>query len=342
MSLATGIEWTDATWNPVRGCSRVSEGCRNCYAERIAARNFPAHRSPTTGEAFAVLTDSGPRWTSTVELIESKLTEPLRWKKSRRIFVNSMSDLFHEGLPDEAIDRVFALMALTPHITYQVLTKRAERMRQWSKIPYPPDRLDAAMATMDVEQREEFQWPLPNVWLGVSVENQETADSRISELLRTPAALRFISYEPALGPLDVRKYLPFARCPWCDRNRDEQHKPSCSRQGVVSTASDNRDPMPWLDWVIAGGESGPGARPAHPDWFRSISDQCQAASVPFFFKQWGEYHPADQYAIERGITGAHEYVNHQLMLRVGKKAAGALLDGQTYKQFPGEVLAYGA
>ena len=280
MSLSTGIEWTDATWNPVRGCSRVSEGCRNCYAERIAARNLPGMRSPTNPLAtFAIQTSDGPRWTGKVELIEEKLTEPLHWKKPRRVFVNSMSDLFHESLPDEAIDRVFAVMALCPQHTFQVLTKRPERMRQWCERlqkmadDWAPHTVAKTFTASDVLNfrwmHETFgrgpafpntSWPLPNLWLGVSVENQETADSRIPELLRTPAALRFISYEPALGPLgDNLWWLWPKRC------------------------------VTRIDWVIAGSESGPGSRPDHPDWFRSVRDQCQAAGVPFFMKQITEH-----------------------------------------------------
>lgn len=192
----TKIEWTDETWNPTRGCSRVSEGCRYCYAERQAARNLPGSRSPTTGEAFAILTDSGPRWTGKVELIESKLTEPLHWKTPRRVFVNSMSDLFHEQLPDEAIDRVFAVMEVTRHITYQVLTKRAERQRA-----YIINRWRRVGGLLS----EQGKRPLDNVWLGVSVEDK-TNKYRIDLLRQTPAAVRFLSIEPLLediGELDL-------------------------------------------------------------------------------------------------------------------------------------------
>ena len=207
---STSIEWTDMTWNPTRGCSPVSPGCKNCYAEAFAARNLPSSRSPITGEAFAIIRSDGPHWTGRVELIESKLLEPLHWKKLRRVFVNSMSDLFHENLPDEAIDRVFAVMALTPHITYQVLTKRAERMRE-----YLTHRLrDINWRTIMRREHNEavaairMHWPLPNVWLGVSVEDQQRADERIPQLLRTPAAKRFVSYEPALAAVDFMKWLP--------------------------------------------------------------------------------------------------------------------------------------
>ena len=315
----TKIEWTDRTWNPVRGCSRVSEGCRRCYAERIFARNLPAMRSPTTKEPFAIMTPSGPRWTGKVELIESKLTEPLHWKKAQRVFVNSMSDLFHEALPDDAIERVFAVMALCPHITFQVLTKRPERMLKW----FTPDwdalretweKVRVQMALLKRTMSEEWNWPLPNVWLGVSVEDQATADARIPLLLQTPAAIRFVSYEPALGPVDFSNYVYQCYQPVKDFPRERPAK------------------FPALNWIIAGGESGPGARPPHyPDWFRSVRDQCQAANVAFFFKQWGEFSFRETYPV--GLSGGVGFPE-VIALRVGKKKAGALLDGREWKEFP--------
>jgi protein gp37 len=303
------IEWTDRTWNPTRGCSMAkgseSGGCLNCYAARMAARNLPGFRSPSTGDPFARLMPSGPRWTGKVELIESKLTEPLHWKKPQRVFVNSMSDLFHEALPDDAIERVFAVMALCPHITFQVLTKRPERMLKY--LSSDDNNASACMAE-DVLLQEisgvatmGHRWPLSNVWLGVSVEDQATADARIPLLLQTPAAIRFVSYEPALGPVD---FTGTGWNLWMEK----------------------------LSWIIAGGESGPGARPPHPDWFRSARDQCKAAGVAFFFKQWGEYHPITR------TDGIHESpfgpAGSQHMIRVGKKKAGALLDGREWKEFP--------
>lgn len=267
------ISWTDATWNPVRGCSRVSEGCRNCYAERQAARNFPGHRSPTTGEAFAVLTDSGPHWTGKVELIESKLTEPLHWKKPRRVFVNSMSDLFHEALPTRAIVRCFAVMNLTPWITYQILTKRASRMPLLIDEQMGLAARDCASVMIGRVGRRGKNivtdtWPLPNVWLGVSVEDQPTADARISELLRTPAALRFVSYEPALAEVDFTRWLPSP----------------CYGPNV---RTNDRGSSRVLDWIIVGGESGPGARPFDIEWARETIRRCKAAGVPVFVKQLG-------------------------------------------------------
>lgn len=335
--MSTKIEWTDFTWNPVRGCTRVSEGCRNCYAERQAARGM----GPYANEAYAKSTEGGPRWTGRVELVESKLTEPLHkpsWR-GKRVFVNSMSDLFHESLPDEAIDRVFAVMALSPDVTYQVVTKRAERMARWfdrptghlnNVISLMTDRLSREIfgsryageeipffkeVPNPIVTRENGRWPLPNVWLMVSAEDQPTADERIPYLLKTPAAVRGVSYEPALGPVDFT--------PWIKH----------------------------LDWIIAGGESGPGARPAHPDWFRSARDQCAEAGTAFFFKQWGEWAPDPEglYSelpdsrwgtIDR--AGGFCYGGDNLigdpgivpMARVGKRNAGRLLDEREHSEFP--------
>jgi protein gp37 len=326
----TKIEWTDRTWNPVRGCSRVSEGCRNCYAERTAARfsnqvnlgdgsylaDGHGDKKPGLFDQFAIRTPSGPRWTGKVELIESKLTEPFHWKKSQRVFVNSMSDLFHEALPDEAIDRVFAVMALCPLITFQVLTKRPERMFDYfgEEIQRAVEIKTAAQVygAKKIAEAEFMPWPYRNIWLGVSVEDQATADERIPLLLQTPAAIRFVSYEPALGPVDFTVLQP---------NREVEIDSLNGRHGVYRPLRGSNEK---LDWIIAGGESGPGARPPKPDWFRSVRDQCIAADVPFFFKQWGEWGPFGQASV--GMKNA--------LVKIGKKKAGALLDGREWKQFP--------
>lgn len=317
----TSIEWTDRVWNPTRGCSRISEGCRNCYAERIAARFSDGREQKPVRQGefhgFAIRTPSGPRWTGKVELIESKLTEPLHWKKPQRVFVNSMSDLFHEALPDEAIDRVFAVMALCPQITFQVLTKRPARMLQWFKGDGRSRWEDhvynrAYLMSTKCSAAVPSTWPLPNVWLGVSVEDQATADERIPLLLQTPAAIRFVSYEPALGPVDFSDFLP---------GRINPH--------WTGHADDNPRSEWGLDWIIAGGESGSGARPPHPDWFRQVRDQCIAADVAFFFKQWGEWGIAlPEPGEPKGWTPLNQ------MWKFGKKKAGALLDGREWKQFP--------
>ncbi len=247
----TTIEWTNKTWNPVRGCSKVSEGCRNCYAISVAAR-FNGPGQPYEGLA----TRSPARWTGKVQFVESHLRDPLRWKKPSFVFVNSMSDLFHEEIPDEWIDRVFAVMAIASRHTFQVLTKRSGRMANYMRrLSRSYDRLETGARSVGYTLR--FQnipmvpWPIPNVWLGVSVENQAAADERIPLLLQTATVVRFLSCEPLLGPLDLGFGLSY------------------------------------VEWVIAGGESGPKARPCDEAWLRSLRDQCRTAGVPYFLKQLG-------------------------------------------------------
>lgn len=275
MSDKTGIAWTDATWNPLRGCSRVSEGCRNCYAEGVASR-FSGEGMPYHGLA------KDGRWTGEVRLVPEKLDQPLRWKKPRRIFVNSMSDLFHEQVSNETIDRVFAVMALVPQHTFQVLTKRPERMLRYlsgrlvnrckAAVDVPIEGVAALRSDIRCEMvrlgpyKGMEGWPLPNVHLGVSVEDQATADARIPVLLDTPAAVRFVSYEPALGPVDFRC------CSWC---------------GHFGAHDCGASPAVGLDWIIVGGESGPRARPCDVAWIRSTVKLCRAEGVSVFVKQLG-------------------------------------------------------
>jgi protein gp37 len=309
----SAIEWTDATWNPIRGCSRVSEGCRNCYAERVAAR------FARPGQAYAGLARWTPwkdgerdaRWTGEVRLVEAALDLPLRWKRPRRIFVNSMSDLFHEKVPDEWIDRIFAVMALSREHTFQVLTKRPERMRAYlEQVSDERDMqrwarwADIAKSPCAAGVFDELDWPLPNVWLGVSVEDQPTADERIPLLLLAPAAVRWVSYEPALGPVD------FTRVPW-----GWKYPLGSERERVYADALTDRlwlydegdVEQPRLDWLVVGGESGPGARPFDLAWARSAIAQCRAAGVPVFVKQLGSrpwwdgfgQPPADHVYLER-------------------------------------------
>lgn len=317
--MPTEISWTDETWNPLRGCTRVSPGCQHCYAERMSARGLPGHKSPTTGEPFAVMTPSGARWTGKVELIKSRLMEPLKWKKPRKIFVNSMSDLFHESVPDEWIVSIFQVMEKCPAHTFQILTKRGQRMfeflsrRRWRNLGHSPAMGgDHHVAVIPGEHRPDDAAFLPNVWLGVSVEDQQRADERIPWLLRTPAAVRFVSAEPLLGLLEISRYLqPY----WSPHS--------------------GADRPPWLDQVIVGGESGPGARPMRPDWVRSIRDQCIVAGVPFHFKQWGEYCDWDNLPDETyRRLDANGVQPCEGMIRVGKKWTGALLDGREWREFP--------
>jgi protein gp37 len=325
MSQTTGIEWTDATWNPVRGCSKVSAGCAHCYAETVAAR----FSGP--GQPYAGLVDEKGRWNGTVRLIEDHLEDPLRWKKPRRIFVNSMSDLFHESLSDQDIARVVAVMSHAPQHTFQVLTKR-------------PKRMQAFMSRVK---------PLPNLWLGVSVEDQAAANRRIPLLIRTPAAVRFLSCEPLLGPVNLDPTL-CGNCGGDEVNVGEDGTPWCPMCDDEEMGSAG-----WLDpdgigWVIVGGESGHNARPMHPTWARSLRDQCARNEVPFFFKQWGEWvtgSPTDserhRHEIDLGIPpvwptwigDAFGSVRggpapEQILRRVGKKTAGRVLDGLTHDGFP--------
>jgi protein gp37 len=327
----TKIEWTDATWNPVRGCTRVSEGCRNCYAEGVAAR-FSGRGLPYEG--LAERTSKGPRWTGKITLApEATLLQPLRWKRPRRIFVNSMSDLFHEGVPDEAIDRIFAVMALARHHTFQVLTKRPERMRSYLSTGF----FKRAAAVEALPEAAGFHgWPRvramalfnemqppPNVWLGTSVEDQAAADTRIPHLLATPAAVRFLSCEPLLGPVELTNID-------CHQRRD---LPGFYWINALTGEHDDMcrpcAPVPRIDWVIVGGESGPNARQMHPNWARTLRYQCAAAGVAYFFKQWGEW----------GRVGDQPGLDHlpedaDTMTRVGKAKAGRLLDGVEHNGMP--------
>lgn len=373
MSDHSRIEWTEATWNPVTGCSKVSQGCKNCYALREWPRLAAPRPKPNiyTGRAF---TD--------VRCHPERLDQPLRWTKPRRVFVNSMSDLFHEDIPDAFIDRVFAVMALTPRHTYQVLTKRPERMRDYlsggtidthgMRSSYRRDsiivdtiRWDQANERLPGHGLDGAPWPLENVWLGVSVEDQTTADERIPLLLQTPAAVRWISAEPCIGPIDLTSIPipPDALFPAYGTSHTFRFNALHS-----DDETHMHSPPHFINWVVVGGESGPNARPMHPEWARSLRDQCQAAGVPYFFKQWGEWKPqVDYYDHEhtdrdewcdvacedprvRLITrDGHDWVvgvpgngRHDgqppagtwVIERTGKKAAGRELDGRTWEEYP--------
>jgi protein gp37 len=270
MGEHTNISWSDATWNTIVGCSKVSEGCRHCYAETLALRfGWTPHEW------------AAPYAKENVTLKPQKLNLPLKWKEPKMIFVNSLSDVFHEVVPFEFVSRMFSVMAETPRHTYQILTKRPERMRQYINAVGNCWR-DGG--TVDFALPHITEWPLPNVWLGTSVEDQRAADERIPQLLDTPAAVRFLSCEPLLGPLDLRPYLWEAAGPeWAGEN-----------------------PSPDLGWVIVGGESGSHLTSADQDdrwmdpaWARGIRDQCVAAGVPFFMKQHSGKRPGQMpYIIE--------------------------------------------
>ena len=306
---------------------------------------------------FATRTPQGPRWTGRVELVPDALEIPLKRRKPTTYFVNSMSDLFHEALADDAIDRVFAVMALCPQHRFICLTKRAARMAWYCEEGVP------AQATADLADALGLQprcirpiphlppgrqwWPLPNVTLGVSCEDQAAADERIPHLLRTPAACRMVSLEPLLGPIDLKAWLTSAdaKRAYSYILREHQMDPA--------TIPAHLRIRPAPDWVIVGGESGPGARPMHPDWARSLRDQCTAAGVPFFFKQWGEWqngsdkrwngsivlsdgtvHP-ENYAPTGDLRNRWPEFKPTMMARVGKKVAGRLLDGRVWDERPG-------
>jgi protein gp37 len=288
MGDGTGIAWTDATWNPVRGCSRVSEGCRNCYAERIAARfsgpgkpfeGFAEHPAYSQGTPAACHRPARPRWTGKVALVPEKLDEPLHWRKPRRVFVNSMSDLFHESLPFEDIDLVFAAMAQAPRQTFQVLTKRPQRAREYFSKRDPHLAMTRCFRNFKDYEKPVGPWPLPNVWLGVSAEDQGTLRERAWTLLKTPAAVRFISLEPLLGPVDL--------------NEPELLCDAWRRGGTIGT---------YLDWVIVGGESGPKARPCDVAWIRRVVEQCRETKTAVFVKQLGARPTGEPWAVNRKFS----------------------------------------
>lgn len=275
--MSTKIEWCTETWNPIVGCTKVSPGCDHCYAERMAKRlkvmsekfdgkgNNIFHRS-ASGPYADVVSQNG-RWNGRTTFIPSALEKPLSWKKPRMIFVCSMGDLFHDTVSFSNILEVMFIANKCPQHTFLLLTKRPERMKEffteWASNPF-------------------FE-PLPNVWLGVTAENQMRANERVPILLSIPAAKRFVSVEPMLTQIDLVNV--FGDAPWTPGSRQ----------------------LGFIDWVICGGESGPGARPMDPDWVRILQSVCHCAGVPFFFKGWGG---------------------------VNKKAAGALLDGKKYKEYP--------
>jgi protein gp37 len=353
----TGIEWTDATWNPVVGCRKVSEGCRHCYAKTL---HDLRHAASKAGKRVPL---QYARPFEDVQVMPDRLEDPHHWRKPRRVFVNSVSDLFHEDVPDDFLARVFGVMRSEPRHTFQVLTKRPARMldfltrcrlceHDW--ITHDGTNPTAFGGT-GVIVGDPGTWPLPNVWLGVSVEDQQRADERIPHLLRTPAAVRFLSCEPLLGPVDLGQGIEpvhaddCLNCGWDGERFIDKEKyeftsrgdlicPECGYASGMTSAKAS-DESAGIDWVIAGGESGTGARPMHPDWVRSLRDQCQAAGVAFFFKQWGEFIPADW--DRGGPTGSFpvslsdfQEVNGYRCVRVGKKAAGRQLDGREWSEFP--------
>jgi len=349
MSGPTPIEWTDATWPIVAGCAPASPGCDHCYAARNTSgrlRNLPAYAGLATGGTF----------TGEIRLLPERLGWPLRQRKPRRIFVCSQSDLFHPGVPTEFIARTFAVMASCPQHTFQILTKRSARLRslltdecrcgvghppgthfrsamEWAATPHSPTHVPGLKSGL----ARRTGWPLPNVHIGVSVESQTYADRRIPRLLATPAAVRWISAEPLLGEIDLSDWIE-PECGACQGAGEINGGDGCPAR---CDGGRTRDPR--LDWVVAGGESGPGARPMHPDWARSLRDQCTTAAVPFCFKQWGDWtdtehgQAADGAAdllVRRVTAYKKQDVDGTTMLRLGKRRAGRVLDGRTWDEYP--------
>lgn len=286
MTDNTKIEWSDATWNPVTGCTKVSAGCDHCYAETFSER-FRG----TPGHYFEGGFD--------LQLRPDKLDLPLRWTRPRKVFVNSMSDLFHDDISADYIIDIFAVMAMAQQHTFQVLTKRHGRMRSLLSDPGFSREMWDRIGIIEHPAIPEEVWPLSNVWLGVSAEDQKWANIRIPALADTPAAVRFVSAEPLLGPIDF-----------------------------VHIQND----FPALDWVIVGGESGRGARPMNPVWAQLLRDQCQEAGIAYLFKQWGEWTPETGHR----YSDFHQFDQDPAtrVYRVGKRHAGRMLDGRTWDQYP--------
>jgi protein gp37 len=305
MSDVSSIEWTDATWNVITGCSIKSAGCKNCYAMRLAGTRLQHHpsRAGLTRDSAA-----GPVWTGEVRFNEQWLEQPLLWRRPRQVFVCAHGDLFHENVPDAWLNDIFGVMSRAHWHTFQVLTKRADRAFRY---------LTPRKA-------------LPNVWLGVSVEDQLTANERIPVLLKTPAAVHWISAEPLLGAIDLRSLAVTAN----------------GRAGSFVSA---------IDWVVVGGESGARARPMRAVWAQSLRDQCISNGVPFLFKQWGTYRPPltrqekqpagkwRELVLETGEIRRVHFVGDraadetELFVKLGKGAAGRLLDGVQHDGFPEEI-----
>jgi len=335
MSGITKIEWCDISWNPVVGCTPASEGCRNCYAKAL---HDMRHKAYLEGKKL-------PRQYAEpfekIQLLEDRITQPFSWKKPARVFVNSMSDLFHPDVPDDFIYKVLTTAMCAERHTFIILTKRARRMFQFY-----------------LKHQFAVWVNAPNIWHVVSIENQNAANERLGYFLQVPSVVHGVSAEPLLGDLDLRNVRPVEG--YESRRIDALQGVTCYDNGGAYQDQQK------INWVICGGESGPNARPMHPDWARSLRDQCQAAAIPFFFKQWGEWKPISEtneeecdqyyYPLPENFHGFGtrkcRYENSPirfdggedwysidghpsyLTFRVGKKRAGRLLDGVEWNAFP--------
>jgi protein gp37 len=357
MADGTKIEWTDATWTPIRArnlktgkigwhCIHKSEGCKFCYSEKLNLRLG-------TGLPFK----PGHEKDIEIFLDEKMLTQPLRWKRPRMIFVCSMTDLFADFVLDEWIDRIFAVMALCPRHTFQVLTKRPERMRDYLTDEDLNNRISAALGCMldgdwiwgagkpwrheienliscflgeeidgeDNIRHRDDPMPLPNIWFGTSCEDQPTANERVPLLLKTPAAVRWVSAEPLLGEISFRSMAVSEKKP------SGYYDLMNGSPGLFDFQSRRVLDVPGLDWVVVGGESGPHARPMNPQWAREIRDECASAKVAFLYKQWGEWVSVSEVA---GPGEHYSFPDGRTVRRVGKKRAGRSLDGIIHDAYP--------
>lgn len=338
MADDSNIEWLrppwvkrGATWNMIGGCERISPGCENCWAERDTARFAVNPATPRFKGLAQFRPDGEARWSREVRPWPDKLAEPLRWREPRGVFVCSKSDLFHRDVPFEFIAAVFGVMAACPQHTFFVLTKRPARALEWfawvqrrerdGMSVFPGDTAEWRIGQMlvysasknGIQVRHGNQpWPLPNVFFGATMEDQQRADERLLDLVQIPAALRWVSYEPAVGPLALGLLgtLP--------KTVTEAYTLVADRIG----------------WIVAGGESGHGARPAHPKWFRDVRDECAAAQIPFFFKQWGSWQSVDQSDDMVGKVQEFVWPDGTIAFKLGKKRAGRLLDGVEHSAYP--------
>lgn len=338
----TNISWCDATWNPLIGCTRVSSGCNNCYAIREVHR-MAGNPNPKVSAASIHTTTTKERgldWSGAVNFMPDRLVIPLHWKRARRIFVPSLSDMFHHSVSSEQIAAIFGVMLRCPQHLFMVLTKREKRAAEWFESMRKESRgpLVACLAAMAVENPETYKqpmgrketllvtksgWPPKNLYIGPSVEDQATANERIPVFMhikmRNEGLKLMVSYEPAYGPVDFTTIgsapIQGGHFGWNVLARDASH----------------------IDWLIAGGESGREANPSHVDWFRRVRDDCKRYKVPFHFKQWGEWIDTSQISLGGGACSPWEtrdLDNYSHVIKVGKRVAGHLLDGIAHQWVP--------